>query len=69
MSTLTGKVALVTGGGRDIGRQTSIKLAKAGAEVCINYFDAEDLAKETLEMILDKGGKAILAQGDMTKAD
>lgn len=68
MSTLNGKVALVTGGGRDIGRQTSIKLAQAGAEVCINYFDAEEQAHETLKMILDMGGKAILVQGDMTKA-
>lgn len=68
MSTLNGKVALVTGGGRDIGRQTSIRLAQAGAEVCINYFDAEEQAHETLSMILDMGGKAILAQGNMTKA-
>lgn len=31
------KVAIVTGGGRDIGRAVSIKLAAAGARVCINY--------------------------------
>lgn len=67
MSTLKGKVVLVTGGGRDIGRCTSIKLAEAGAEVCINYYDGEEAANETLQMILDKGGKAVLAQGDMTK--
>lgn len=68
MNTLNGKVALVTGGGRDIGRYTSLKLAAAGAAVCINYFDGEEAAKETLKMITDAGGKAILAQGDMTKA-
>lgn len=68
MNTLNGKVALVTGGGRDIGRYTSLKLASAGAAVCINYFDGEELAKETLKMVTDAGGKAILAQGDMTKA-
>lgn len=68
MNTLTGKVALVTGGGRDIGRYTSLKLAAAGAAVCINYFDGKELAEETLKMITDAGGKAILAQGDMTKA-
>ena len=67
MKILQGKVALVTGGGRDIGRYTSIKLAEAGASVCINYFDGEDAAKETLKMVTDAGGKAILAQGDMTK--
>jgi 3-oxoacyl-[acyl-carrier protein] reductase len=68
MKILQGKVALVTGGGRDIGRYTSIKLAEAGASVCINYFDGEDAAKETLKMVTDAGDKAILAQGDMTKA-
>lgn len=68
MKSLQGKVALVTGGGRDIGRYTSIKLAEAGASVCINYFDSEELAKETLQMVKDAGGKAILVQGDMTKA-
>ncbi len=47
MTSLQGKVALVTGGGRDIGRYTSMKLAEAGASVCINYFDADELAHET----------------------
>ena len=65
---MKGKVAIVTGGGRDIGRYTSIKLAEAGMLVCINYFNEEALAKETLQMITDKGGKAILVEGDMTKA-
>lgn len=68
MESLKGKVALVTGGGRDIGRYTSIKLAEVGASVCINYFNGDNEAKETLKMISDAGGKAILAKGDMTKA-
>jgi 3-oxoacyl-[acyl-carrier protein] reductase len=68
MSSLKDKVALVTGGGRDIGRAISVALAKAGAFVCINYFDNKELAKETLDMVKQNGGKAILAQGDMTKA-
>lgn len=68
MNKLHGKVALVTGGGRDIGRQISLQLAAAGASVCINYFDAKELALETLQMVLDAGGKAILVQGDMTKS-
>ena len=42
-----------------------MKLAEAGVSVCINYFDADELAHETLNMILAAGGKAILAQGDM----
>lgn len=68
MENLNGKVALVTGGGRDIGRYTSIKLAEAGYSVCINYYDSEEQGMQTLKMIQDSGGKAILVQGDMTKA-
>lgn len=68
MNQLQGKVAIVTGGARDIGRQASLKLAEAGAKVCINYFGNEEQAKETLKMIQDAGGKAIIVQGDMTKS-
>ncbi len=64
---LTGKVAVVTGGGRDIGKMTSIKLASLGAKVVINYFDTKDEAEKTLEEIKAVGGEAILVQGDMTK--
>ena len=64
-----GKVAIVTGGARDLGRAISVKLAAEGAKVCVNYFDNEGDAKETLEMITNAGGEAIIVQGDMTKAD
>lgn len=65
---MKGKVAIVTGGARDIGRQVSLKLAAAGAKVCINYFGNEEQAKETLQMIKDAGGEAIIVHGDMTKS-
>ncbi len=68
MNTLQGKIALVTGGARDIGRQVSLKLAAEGAKVCINYFGNEEQATETLQLINQAGGSAIIAQGDMTKA-
>lgn len=68
MYSLKGKVAIVTGGARDIGRQVSLKLAAAGARVCINYYEQGTMAAETLEQIKAAGGEAILAQGDMTKA-
>jgi 3-oxoacyl-[acyl-carrier protein] reductase len=68
MYDLQGKVALVTGGARDIGRAVSEKLAAAGAKVCINYFANEAQAKETLEAIKAAGGEAIIVHGDMTKA-
>lgn len=68
MYSLEGKVAIVTGGARDIGRQVSLKLAAAGAKVCINYFEIESAALETLDIIKGMGGEAIIVQGDMTKA-
>lgn len=69
MNDLKGKTAIVTGGARDIGRQVSLKLAAAGANVCINYFDAEQQATETLALIKAAGGNAIRVRGDMTKTD
>ena len=68
MSSLENKVAIVTGGSRDIGRQVSIKLAAAGARVCLNYLNNKEMADETLRIINDAGGKAIAVQGDMTKS-
>lgn len=64
---LTGKVAIVTGGGRDIGKMTSIKLASLGAKVVINFFGAKEEAEKTEAEIKAAGGEAILVQGDMTK--
>ena len=63
---LKGKVVIVTGGARDIGREISLKLAASGAKVGINYFDNEEDAKLTLKMVKDAGGQAIIVQGDMT---
>lgn len=68
MSSMKGKVAVVTGGARDIGRQVSLKLAAAGAKVCVNYFGNEALATETIQLIKEQGGEAISVYGDMTKA-
>jgi 3-oxoacyl-[acyl-carrier protein] reductase len=68
MYSLNGKIAIVTGGSRDIGRQTALKLAGAGAKVCINYNKDKSLADETLQLIRDKGGDGIVVQGDMTKS-
>lgn len=66
MNDLMGRVAVVTGGARDIGREVSLLLAERGASVCINYFDNKEDAEETLKLIHDKKGKAIIVQGDMT---
>lgn len=65
---LENKVAIVTGGSRDLGRAVSVKLATEGAKVCVNYFGSEDAAKETAELIKQVGGECIIVKGDMTKA-
>lgn len=67
MKKLENKVAIVTGGARDIGRAVSLKLASEGAKVVINYFDNEDDAKETQRMVAELGTESIIVQGDMTK--
>ncbi len=66
---LKGKVAVVTGGSRDIGRAISVKLAKEGAKVVVNYFNSETGAKETVEEIKSFGGEAIAVKGDVSKQD
>jgi len=69
MNELSQKVAIVTGGGRDIGRAVSLKLAQEGAAVVVNYFDNPADASETARLIMDGGGKAHAVQADATKAD
>jgi 3-oxoacyl-[acyl-carrier protein] reductase len=66
---LAGKTALVTGGGRDIGRSVSIALAREGARVAINYCNGREAAEETLAMVEAAGGEAILCQADVTRPD
>lgn len=62
------KVAIVTGGGRDIGRAVSLKLAAAGAKVCINYANDESSARETLKLVEEAGGQAILHRANVADA-
>lgn len=67
---LAGKTAIVTGGGRDIGRAVAVKLASEGANVAINYFSSSKGADEAVAQIQAMGGKAFAKQGDLNeKAD
>lgn len=66
MSLFKRKVAVVTGGGRDIGRAISIKLAKEGAKVVVNYNSSRKGAKETVAEIESFGGKAIMVKADVS---
>jgi len=63
---LKGKTAIVTGGGRDIGRACVIKLAEAGAKVAINYYSSGDGAESAVAEIKAAGGDAFAMKGDMT---
>lgn len=64
---LNGKVAVVTGGSRDIGRAVCVKLAKEGAKVVFNYFNSEADRDATMGAIEAIGGEAISVYGDVTK--
>jgi len=68
MVELEKKVAIVTGGARDIGRAISVRLAAQGASVVVNYFDNPADAEATVAAITAAGGKAIAVHGDVTKA-
>jgi 3-oxoacyl-[acyl-carrier protein] reductase len=65
---LQNKIAIVTGGGRDIGRSVSIKLGAEGAKVVVNYKNGEEEANKTAETIKANGGEAIIVKADVTKA-
>ncbi len=65
---LENKVAIVTGGSRDIGKAISLKLAAEGAKVVVNYFSNAAQGDETVAEIEAAGGTAIAVAGDMTKS-
>lgn len=67
MKQLEGKVAVVTGGARDLGRAVCIKLAQEGAKVVVNYNSSKENADETLRLIAETGGTAIAVKADVTK--
>ena len=63
---LRGKTAIVTGGGRDIGRACAIRLAAEGANVAISYHASGTGAQGVVAEIAGAGGKAIAVQADLT---
>ncbi len=66
MGDLNGRVAVVTGSSRGLGRAIAVKLASLGAKVVVNYYTNSDGANETLRLIRDAGGEAIVMQADVS---
>jgi NAD(P)-dependent dehydrogenase (short-subunit alcohol dehydrogenase family) len=69
MNELAGRVALVTGGGRDVGAAISLGLAAAGAAVAVNYRSSKDEAEAVAARIRKAGGKAIASGADISNLD
>lgn len=65
---LNGKVALVTGGARDIGRATALLLASRGAAVAVNNYSSAAAADALVAEITGRGGRAVAIRADVTSA-
>lgn len=64
-----GKVALVTGASRGIGRAIALKLGSLGASVVVNYRESKDAAEAVANGVRESGGQAIIAQADVGELD
>jgi len=67
--TLTGKVALVTGASRGIGKAVALALAENGADVAVNYREREAEATEVRGQIMECGSKAVTVRADVSRSD
>lgn len=66
---LQGRVAIVTGASRGIGRAVALALATEGAKVVVNYARSSTAAEEVVKAITEAGGDAIALQADVSKAE
>jgi len=68
MDDLHGKVALVTGASRGIGRAIATALAKAGADVAVNYFNQEEEALKTCASVREAGQSCVVVKADVSRS-
>jgi len=68
MGQLDGKVAIVTGCGRGIGREVALRLARDGAQIVVNDLDDEP-ARETIALVEKEGRRAVACVGNVTAPD
>ncbi len=66
---LNGKVALVTGASKGIGKASALKLAKLGLKVAVNYNTSEELARGVVAAINSKGGESLAIHADVSQSD
>jgi 3-oxoacyl-[acyl-carrier protein] reductase len=68
MTDLRGKIALVTGASRGIGRAIAVGLAGCGADVAVNYKTKEKEARDTLQQVTSQGRRSIVIQADVSRS-
>ncbi|MDE5070984.1 MAG: SDR family NAD(P)-dependent oxidoreductase, partial [Trichodesmium sp. St5_bin8] len=69
LQRLKGKVAIVTGASRGIGRATALALAMEGANVVVNYAKSSDTAEEVVAEIVAAGGNGLALQADVSQVE
>jgi tetrahydroxynaphthalene reductase len=66
-ASLAGKVALVTGAGRGMGREMALELGRRGAKVIVNYANSEETAQEAVRLIQKAGSDAVAIRANVAK--
>ncbi|WP_288191037.1 3-oxoacyl-[acyl-carrier-protein] reductase [uncultured Veillonella sp.] len=66
---LAGKVALITGASRGIGQAVALEMARAGADIAVNYSGSEAAAQATVDQVKALGRKAIMVKANVADAD